>query len=119
MFEVLEKRNEQVSKMPFKESHALHFMQRNDVNFVRLYVDEKVTQVATVSSSLGCFVAKFDPNDECSMVIEGRTVDMMDLRAKLEDYASLHSQTIPSVKIVNEASDPACMFVDMFPEYLA
>jgi hypothetical protein len=49
MFEVLEKRNEQVSKMPFKESHALHFMQRNDVNFVRLYVDEKVTQVATVS----------------------------------------------------------------------
>ena len=65
-------------------------------------------------SSIGVFVVQPCVKKENTLVVEGRTVDMAELRRLVEDFAG-RGKSLYSTEVLHEVYEGATVFHDMFP----
>ena len=65
-------------------------------------------------SSVGCFIVQRSHTNEHTFVIEGRTVDMEELRKLVESF-SKKGKSIYSTEVLSEVYQGAIVFRDLYP----
>ena len=66
-------------------------------------------------SSIGCFVVQPSNKNEHTFVIEGRTVDMEELRKLVESFSKKGGKTIYCTEVLSEVYQGATVFCDLYP----